>query len=170
MTMETTAEWERRCAALWDAFDECDPTEFRSRMKALTDELPPGHAVADFELASAYDATDLGEQAVPLYRKALDGGLDSDRRRQAVIQLASTLRTLGDPQSSADLLLAERDQTSDRLDDAVSAFLALAFVDLGREREAAALALGALSRHLPAYNRSLAHYAQALTAEGITGG
>jgi hypothetical protein len=47
------------------------------------------------------------------------------------------------------------------LDDAVTAFLALALIDVGREREAAALALGALSRHLPCYNRSLAKYAEA---------
>ncbi|MDT0403193.1 tetratricopeptide repeat protein [Streptomyces edwardsiae] len=85
------------------------------------------------------------------------------RRRQAVIQLASTLRALGRPQAGADLLLAERGRTSDHLDDAVTAFLALTLVDLGREREAAALALGALSRHLPSYGRSLAHYTAAIT-------
>ncbi|MFG2513338.1 tetratricopeptide repeat protein [Streptomyces sp. NPDC048584] len=162
MTMKITAGWERRCAALWAAFDDLDAAEFRSRMRTLTGELPQGHAVAAFELASACDATDLGEQAVPLYRQALDGGLDGDRRRQAVIQLASTLRALGRPQAGADLLLAERGKTSDHLDDAVTAFLALTFVDLGREREAAALALGALSRHLPSYGRSLAHYAAAM--------
>ncbi|MER6380860.1 tetratricopeptide repeat protein [Streptomyces sp. NPDC001250] len=162
MTMTTTPEWEQRCAALWDAFEDCDPAEFRSRIEALAAELPAGHAVAAFELASAYDATDLGERAVAHYRKALDGGLDGDRRRQAVIQLASTLRALGDPQAGADLLLAEREQTSDHLDDAVTAFLALALVDLGREREAAALALGALARHLPCYNVSLARYAAAV--------
>ncbi|WP_031226196.1 tetratricopeptide repeat protein [Streptomyces roseochromogenus] len=162
MTMRTTAEWEQRCAALWAAFEDCDAAEFRSRIEALAAELPQGHAVAAFELASAYDATDLGERAVVHYRKALDGGLDGDRRRQAVIQLASTLRALGDPQAGADLLLAEREQTSDHLDDAVTAFLALAFVDLGREREAAALALGALARHLPCYNVSLARYAAAV--------
>ncbi|MFE7763100.1 tetratricopeptide repeat protein [Streptomyces sp. NPDC057438] len=156
-----TADWDQRCAALWAAFEDCDAAEFRSRMTKLADELPEGHAVAAFELASAYDATDLGEQAVPLYRQALEGGLDGDRRRQAVIQLASTLRTLGHPQAGADMLLAERAKTSDHLDDAVTAFLALSLVDLGREREAAALALGALSRHLPCYNTSLARYAAA---------
>lgn len=163
MTTKTTAEWEQRCAALWAAFEDCDAAEFRSKIKALADDLPEGHAVAAFELASAYDATDLGERAVPLYREALDGGLDGHRRREAVIQLASTLRSLGQPEASADILLAERGKTSDHLDDAVTAFLALAYVDLGREREAAALALGALSRHLPSYNVSLARYAEAVT-------
>ena len=42
------------------------------------------------------------------------------------------------------------------------AFLALALADVGREREALGLALGALSRHLPRYQRSLAAYARSL--------
>ncbi|MER5543012.1 tetratricopeptide repeat protein [Streptomyces sp. NPDC002589] len=49
----------------------------------------------------------------------------------------STLRTLGDPRAGAGLLLAEREQPSNHPDDAVTAFLALACVDLGRERDAA---------------------------------
>ena len=51
----------------------------------------------------------------------------------------------------------------DELDGAVRAFLALALVDLGREREAVAVSLTALSHYLPRYNRSLARYAGALT-------
>ena len=60
------------------------------------------------------------------------------------------------------LLTAERVAGSDELNDAVVAFLALALADVGRERDALALALTALARHLPRYNRSLARYAQAL--------
>jgi Tetratrico peptide repeat len=51
---------------------------------------------------------------------------------------------------------------SDHLDDAVRAFLALALVDTGREREAVSLALAALAPHLPRYQRSLAAYARLL--------
>jgi hypothetical protein len=47
----------------------------------------------------------------------------------------------------------------DELDDAVRGFLALALVDVGREREAVTLALTALAPHLPRYQRSLANYA-----------
>jgi hypothetical protein len=36
--------------------------------------------------------------------------------------------------------------------------------DLGREREAVSLALGALAAYLPRYNRSLANYAQQIAA------
>ncbi len=52
---------------------------------------------------------------------------------------------------------------SDELDDAVVATLALALADSGREREAAGLAIGALARHLPRYNRSMAAYAEELS-------
>ena len=40
--------------------------------------------------------------------------------------------------------------------------LALALVDVGREREAVSLALEALAPHLPLYQRSLANYSKSL--------
>lgn len=165
MTMDIPADWERRNAALWAAIDEYDPLPFRAEMKAMAEELPEGHPVALFELASANDSTGQVEAAVPLYRQALAAGLTGERRRRAVIQLASTLRALGDAETSVQLLTAERDNRSDHLDDAVTAFLGLALIDVGREREAAGLALVALARHLPRYNRSLTNYAKAVLAE-----
>ena len=51
---------------------------------------------------------------------------------------------------------------SDELDDAVRAVLALALTDVGREREAVSLAIGALAKHLPRYQRSMANYARLL--------
>ena len=44
----------------------------------------------------------------------------------------------------------------------LSAFLALALVDAGREREAVSVALGALAPHLVRYERSLGNYARML--------
>ncbi|MBX9395339.1 tetratricopeptide repeat protein [Streptomyces sp. TRM72054] len=158
--MTTTPEWERRSADLWAAIDDYDAADFRAKIGALADELPEGHPVAYFERASAHDSTGEGEAAVPLYRAALESGLSGERRRRAVIQLASTLRALGEAETGVELLTAEREKGSDHLDDAVTAFLALALMDVGREREAASLALGALSKHLPRYNRSLANYAR----------
>jgi tetratricopeptide (TPR) repeat protein len=158
----TTTEWEQRLADLWAAVDDHDPDDFLARLQALTGELPPGDPIALFELASANDSTGHPEEAAPLYRKALAGGVTGERRRRAVIQLASTLRNLGHAEESVALLAAELEAGSDDLDDAVAAFLSLALIDTGREREAAALALAALSRHLPRYNRSLANYAKAV--------
>ncbi len=152
-------------AALWDAFDDHEPEDLLGKVEALVAELPPGDAVGEYELASAHDSIGNEAEAADHYRRAFAAGLPEARRRQAVIQYASTLRNLGRADESVALLTAEREAASDELDDAVTAFLALALTDVGREREAAGLALGALSRHLPRYNRSLSNYAKALTQD-----
>jgi tetratricopeptide (TPR) repeat protein len=154
------AEWDQRVADLWSSIDEHSEDEFLARMDALVAELPADSARGAFERASAFDSTGHPDQAVQLYRRALEFGLDGGLRRQAVIQLASSLRNLGQPQESVKLLTAERGRESDELDYAVSAFLALALVDVGREREAVSVALEALAPHLPRYQRSLANYAR----------
>ncbi|MCL6675379.1 tetratricopeptide repeat protein [Streptomyces panaciradicis] len=164
MATEDTA-WEERIAALWSALDDHDEEEFVRRVRELTAELPSDDARIPFELACAFDSTGHSDQAVPLYRQALDAGLTGVRRRRAVIQLASSLRNVGQAKESVALLEAERDAGSDPLDDAVVGFLALAYADVGREREALSYALVALARHLPRYNRSLANYARDLTGE-----
>ena len=99
---------------------------------------------------------------MPLYREALERGLTAERRRRAVIQLASSLRNIGEADESVALLTAELAREPDELDDAVRAFLALALADVGREREALSHALTALAPHLARYQRSLASYAQEL--------
>lgn len=98
-------------------------------------------AVDAFERACVFDSNGQPDRAVPLYRQALECGLDEERRRRAAIQLASSLRNLGHVSESVELLSVELERPSDPLDDAVRAFLALALVDSGREREAVAIAL-----------------------------
>ena len=154
--------WEARDAALWDELDDSEPEVFLATMAELTAELAAGSPVALFEQGAAFDSTGHSDLAVPLYREALAAGLGGIRRRRAVIQLASSLRNLGQADESLSLLVAERERGSDELDDAVVAVLALVLVDLGREREAAALAIGALAPHLPRYQRSMANYARLL--------
>ena len=153
-------DFEERLQALWASIDDYGEDEFRARMDELVAELPPDSPIAAYERGSAFDSTGHSDKAVPLYREALDRGLDGSRRRQAVIQMASSLRNLGDVEESIAALTAERDRGSDELDDAVSAFLALALVDAGREREAVSLALTALAPHLPRYQRSVTNYAR----------
>ncbi|HEX4221478.1 MAG TPA: tetratricopeptide repeat protein [Pseudonocardiaceae bacterium] len=157
------ADWERRLADAWASLDQyADEHEFRALIDGLAAELPEGSAVADFERACSFDSTGAPDEAIPRYRKALAGGLTGIRRRRAVVQLASSLRNVGQPEDSVALLTAELDAPSDILDDAVRAFLALALTDVGREREAVSLALGALAPHLPRYQRSLGNYARLL--------
>ena len=157
-----TQAWEDRLAELWAGIDDRDGESFRKAMEVLVAELPSESPARPFELASAFDSTGHSDRAVPLYREALALGLNGIRRRRAVIQLASSLRNLGRAPESATLLASERDRGSDELDDAVSAFLALALADTGREREAVSVALQALAPHLPRYQRSLGNYAREL--------
>jgi Tetratrico peptide repeat len=159
--------WSARADALWKHFDDFTPEEFVTKVDALVAELPPDDPIGLFERGSAQDSTDHPAEAVALYKAALEGGLAGTDRRRAIIQLASSLRNLGEAKASADLLSAELQAGSDELDGAVRAFLALALVDLGREREAVALSLTALSKYLPRYNRSLANYALELASKPI---
>ncbi len=159
---DTDAAWEQRVADLWRALDDHDPESFRTQLDVLVAELPPDSAIGLFERGAAQDSTGHPDLAVPLYQAALRAGLTGLRRRRAVIQMASSLRNLGNAEDAVELLSAELHASSDELDGAVRAFLALALVDLGREREAVAISLAALSHYLPRYNRSLARYAAAL--------
>jgi tetratricopeptide (TPR) repeat protein len=155
--------WEQRITELWAAIDAYAAEDFIAAIDRLVAELhdsPSAHAIALFERACAQDSTGHSDVAVPLYRAALKTGLIGIRRRRANIQLASSLRNLGHAAESVSLLEAELNAASDELDGAVRAFLVLALVDVGREREAVALSLTALSHYLPRYNRSLARYAK----------
>jgi tetratricopeptide (TPR) repeat protein len=156
--------WERRIGELWAAFDDYEPEAFLREMRLLIGELPLDHPAALFELASAHDSIGQEQQAEPLYRAALAGGLDPYRRRRGVIQFASTLRNLGRASEAVELLYHERGEMPDELDDAVAAFLALALSDTGKPREALSIALGALASHMTRYGRSLARYARDLAA------
>lgn len=153
-------DWEDRIAAAWASFDNLSETEFLALIEKLAAERPAGDGAGFFERASSLDATGHPDVAIPMYEQALTAGLPGGRRRQAVIQLASSLRLAGRPEESAALLTTELDRASDDLNDAVVAFLALALTDLGREREAVSAALAALAPHLAQYQVSVSNYAR----------
>ncbi|MFJ6388901.1 tetratricopeptide repeat protein [Streptomyces sp. NPDC091972] len=158
-------DWEKRVDAAWATFDEYPEeraAEFRAVIDALVAELPEGSALGPFERACAWDSTGHSDKAVPLYREALEKGLRGYKGRRARIQLSSSLRNIGQPEEGVKLLTPELDAPSDELDDAVRATLALCLSSLGRDREGLSLVLGALARHLPRYQRSMANYARAL--------
>lgn len=155
-------DWERRLADAWASIDSRTDADFLALIDKLAAELPTDSGIGIFERAASLDSTGHSARAVPLYRQALEHGLTGERRRRAVIQLASSLRNIGHPDESVALLTAELDAGSDHLDDAVRATLALALVEVGREREAVSVALTALAPHLPRYQRSMANYARLL--------
>ncbi len=149
-------------ADAWASMPDRDGAQFLTLIEKLVEELPPGDPDGLFERGAALDSTGQPDLAVPLYRQALEAGLAGERRRRAVIQMASSLRNLDRSQESVALLTAELEAGSDHLDDAVRTVLALALTDVGREREAVSVAVQALAAHLPRYQRSMASYARQL--------
>ncbi len=162
-TPTTPPDWESRIAVVWASSGDIADDQLRARVDELVAELPPDDPRGLYERASAFDSTGMEDEAVPLYRAALAGGLDEPVRRQAVIQLASTLRNVDQPDEAVRLLTTEPDDAGDGFDTAVRAFLALALVSAGREHEAVGVAVGALARHVPRYRRALTAYAADLT-------
>lgn len=164
-------EWEKRVADGWASIDDYEDRDddFRALIDKLASELPDGDPIGLFERACAWDSTGHSDRAVPLYQRAIDGGLTGYRRRRAVIQMSSSLRNIGQVETAVALLEAERDidpatvdEQTRTLADAISATLALCLADAGREREAVSIAVAALAPHLPRYQRSMGNYARLL--------
>lgn len=162
----TTTDLNTRVAALFAVIDDYDEDAFLAAVDELVAEVPADDADALFHRASAQDSTGHPDRAVPLYEAALErGGLTGENRRRATIQLASSLRNLGQVDRALAMLEAERGQPSDHLDDALDCVLALTLAAAGRDREGLSLVVVALARHLPRYNRSMAAYARALVED-----
>ena len=107
MTNATTEVWEQRLDQAWRALDDLPEEIFHAQLNLLVGELPTDSSIALFERGAAQDSTGHSDLAIPLYREALANGLTGLRRRRATIQLASSLRNLGNAQEAADLLTEE---------------------------------------------------------------
>lgn len=152
--------WDERIEAFWEAADDADPDRALQDMGALVAERPEGDPAALFEWAGIHDFLGLEARAVPLYRQALKAGLDGERRPQAVIQLASSLRNIGRAAEAVEILEAMEPDAS--VGSAREAFLALALHDAGRATEALTVALLALQDTLPLYGKVVGFYARDL--------
>lgn len=154
--------WEERVSAYWGSVSREDPERAVEQMRALIAQRPEGDPAALFEWASVHDYLGREAEAIPLYQEALARGLEGERRPQALIQLASSLRHTGRPAQAAELLRQAPEDAS--TGSASQAFLALALHDCGRSEEALRIALVALARHLPQYGRAVEAYASRLGA------
>ena len=156
-------DWQQRVAAVWAAVDELADHDLLAAIDSLVAERAADDPVAVFEAACVRDSLGLESEAEPLYRRALELGLDESRMARATIQLASTIRNLGQIEESIALL--ERQlaaHPADQWTGPTAAFLALALVSRGSEREGASVALTALADYLPIYQRSVRGYAAEL--------
>ncbi|MFJ4039002.1 tetratricopeptide repeat protein [Microbacterium sp. NPDC090007] len=153
-------DWQDRVDAVW-ADDALDPRDVIARIDDLAGERPTDDPVALFERAGARDSAGDEDEAEVLYRHALSVGLDDERRTQATIQLASTIRNLGKTDEALEMLRIEYErEPRGPLHDAAAAFYALALVSSGQAERAASIALQALAPHLPRYTRSVTGYAR----------
>jgi hypothetical protein len=101
------ADWEQRASGAWASLDQRSEVEFLARIENLASELPADSGVGSFLRAASLDSTDHPDLAVPMHRQSQDLGLTSNHRRRPVIQLATSLRNLGQPAESVALLAAE---------------------------------------------------------------
>ncbi|MFG3342108.1 tetratricopeptide repeat protein [Glycomyces sp. NPDC048151] len=131
-------------------------------MKDLAAECDPEDPVALFEVGGAHDSTGFTQTAVGYYERAIEAGLSGVRRRRVSIQMASSLRELGEPERALEILAEERGRGSNEYDDALAMCEALTLAKLGRDREGLSVALIALAPHLPRYQRSTVNYARGL--------
>ncbi len=146
----------------WASVDLADADGARDRLESLLRAPALGAARIAYERASLHDSLGEEAEAIPLYREALAAGLDDSLRTQATIQLASSLRNVGDASGAIALLQAV--PGDDPLAESARAFLALAL--FSDEKPAAALgtALQTLAPHLPRYQRAVGAYASELVA------
>jgi tetratricopeptide (TPR) repeat protein len=161
-----TGSWDARIDAFWASADPTRPDETLATMRGLVAERAADDPDALYEWASVHDFLGREAEAIPLYRAALHTGLAGDRRPQAIVQLASSLRNAGDADAAVRLLEAHAPHPVTGA--AAQAFLALALHDAGRPAEALRVALTALAPTLPLYSRAVAAYAEDLRprAEG----
>ncbi|PCE14145.1 hypothetical protein AUC47_05770 [Microbacterium sp. SZ1] len=153
--------WDERIDDVWaDASGEEVGDDTIARIDALAAERGSDDARAEFERAGARDSAGRPAEAVALYRRALELGLDAEHRPQCVIQLASSLRNLGDYDQALEVITAERELLADGpYRDAIATVHALILASAGKPATGLSVALLALVPHLPRYHRSMTAYA-----------
>lgn len=160
-----TDDWQERVDAVWSAATDENEAETVAAIRALAAERPDDPR-AVFEVAGTYDFGGHEAEAEPLYKQALDAGLEEPYRGRAVIQLASTLRNLGRyDEAAAWLKNTFADDPDHPLAEVANAFMALVLSSQGDDKAALTVALTTLSRHLPEYGRAVQFYATELLGE-----
>lgn len=146
----------------WEHVDLERPDRARADLAAILAARGQDDARASYERASLHDSLGEEREAIPLYRDALGRGLAGPHRTRAVIQLASSLRNVGE--SSAAIALLRGVADDDPLIDAARAFLSLALFSDEKPARALTTALTTLAPRLPRYQRAVRAYAGELSA------
>lgn len=125
----------------------------------------PDDPLVQYQAAWSHDVLGLESEAVPLYERALELGLEGEDRRGALLGLGSTYRTLGRYEDAERTLRRGREEFGSG--GCFDVFLALALYNLGRHAEAMELLLRALAESssdesIQRYRRAILFYADKL--------
>lgn len=126
----------------------------------------PNVAEINYQLAWTLETNGKPADALPFYEKAVTLGLLPNEHSNALIGLATSLRSLGNPARAAEVLRSGQLQFPDNRE--FDVFLALALHDLGEHAEALRLVLTTLADTaedpgITAYQRAIRHAASQLS-------
>jgi len=156
--------WKEELDAIVGARAHGQSEEIFPRLQKL-DRQYPNVAEINYQLGWTCDVLGRETDALPYYEKSIALGLAPNELSGALIGLGSTLRTLGQFDRSAEVLLSGKIQFPENRE--FDAFLALTFHAQGRHGDAMRLLVDTLcdtteDAGLTAYQRALRHAAAAL--------
>ncbi|GEN52715.1 tetratricopeptide repeat protein [Halobacillus faecis] len=135
----------------------------KARLEAL-DQLQHEEksAVLNYLCAFSHDAQGMEREAIPFYEKAIEQGIQGDRRTQAYIQLGSSLRCTGKYQEAREVL--EKGAREFPGNPAIQVFHAMALYNLEQSPEAVKQLLAVLGSHadspwIKKYRKAICFYA-----------
>ncbi|PLR83627.1 hypothetical protein CVD25_20140 [Bacillus canaveralius] len=136
----------------------------RDLLKALA-ENESRNAAVFYHCAVVHDQLGLELDAVPYYKKALELGLDDEKRRSAMLGLGSTYRALGLYEEARSMLaagIAEYPQAREFL-----VFLSITLYNLGEHEKSTSILLKQLAettgdKSIASYKRAILFYADHL--------
>jgi tetratricopeptide (TPR) repeat protein len=146
--------------------EQGDPGQARSLLLRLAERYPADAEIA-YQSAWAHDVLGLEAEAVPFYERSLSGTLSPGDRRDALLGLGSTYRTLGRYAEAERTLRRGLDEFPG--DAALRTFLAMALYNTGGHHEATSILLTLVADtsqdpRVRQYHRAITHYAQDLDA------
>ena len=104
-----------------------------AHFRQMLDEYPDDPRIL-YEYGGAFDTAGRENEAIPLYRQALAKGLSGDYLPQLYLQMASTLRNIGQLDEAVTILEDACRQYPER--PSLKLFLALALESAGRDHDA----------------------------------